>query len=101
MLPAHDDACEIFYATCPEEDAHRAAGRLRPTALACIAAAPEREPWREIPSTYVLCEQDLAIPPSVQRHLARHAGRVVTFDCDHSPFYSMREALVEELVRDG
>ena len=96
---AFDDAIEVFYATCPEDDAKRAAERLRPTALACIAAAPGREPWRELPSTYVLCEQDAAIPPSVQRKLARNAGRVVTFDCDHSPFYSMREALVEELVR--
>ena len=42
--------------------------------------------WRRIPSTYVVCRDDRAIDPQVQRTMARHATDVVEWDGDHSPF---------------
>ncbi len=88
-------AVEAFYAECPATDATAAAARLRPAAIACLAAPPEGEPWRRVPSTYVLCERDRAIVPEAQRWMSTRAGRVEVFDTDHSPFYSQVERLVE------
>ncbi len=94
-------ALDVFYNTCDADDANRAADRLRPTALACVAAAPDRSPWVDIPSTYVLCEQDAAIPAATQARMAESAGRVVRLDCDHSPFYSDLSALMDVLLSPG
>jgi pimeloyl-ACP methyl ester carboxylesterase len=60
-------AAKAFYNECGRDEAARAAARLRPTAIACLAVPPEHEPWRSIPSTYVLCERDRAILPEAQR----------------------------------
>lgn len=40
--------------------------------------------WREIPSTYVICEKDSAIPPAVQQRMARRAHRVERLNTSHS-----------------
>lgn len=90
-------AAAAFYGTCDPAVAQRAVARLRPTAVACLSEPPGAEPWRTIPSTYVLCEQDGAVHPNLQRWMSPRAGRVVTFDTDHSPFYSAPERLLEVL----
>lgn len=92
-------AVACFYNECPPAEAERAAERMRPTAFACLATPPQAEPWRTIPSTYVLCERDLAIHPDMQRWMSTRAGNVVTMDTDHSPFMSALEPFVE--VLDG
>jgi hypothetical protein len=50
-----------------------------------------------VPSTYIVCDQDRAVPPEMQRWMAERAGRVLTYDTDHSPFLSMRERFVADL----
>ncbi|HJR26368.1 MAG TPA: alpha/beta fold hydrolase [Acidimicrobiales bacterium] len=86
-----------FYAECDPEVARAAAERLRPTSLLCLGPPAGAEPWRDVPSTYVLCERDQAIHPDLQRWMSTRAGTVVTFDTDHSPFYSMPDELTEVL----
>ena len=45
--------------------------------------------WREIRSTYVICAQDGALPPDLQRDVfARRASEVVEWEASHSPFLS-------------
>jgi pimeloyl-ACP methyl ester carboxylesterase len=88
---------DAFYNECGPDDAARAAASLRPTAIACLAVPPENEPWRTIPSTYVLCERDRAIPPAAQRWMSARAERVEAIDTDHSPFLSTPERFVELL----
>ena len=46
-------------------------------------------PWKTIPSTYVVCEQDQAIHPNHQRIMAKRCGTVLSLNTDHSPFISM------------
>jgi fermentation-respiration switch protein FrsA (DUF1100 family) len=47
--------------------------------------------WRHIPSTYVVCTQDMAIPVEWQRELfAPRADEVVELEAGHSPFFSIR-----------
>jgi hypothetical protein len=83
-----DVAVACFYNECDSKDARRAAARLRPTAATCLAIPVGAEPWRSIPTTYLVCERDRAIHPEFQRWMSTRAQDVVTFDTDHSPFMS-------------
>ncbi|MCD7444714.1 alpha/beta hydrolase [Streptomyces lincolnensis] len=56
--------------------------------------------WRTVPSTYVLCEDDVAIPLSLQEEMAKHAQRVRRLRSSHSPFLS-RPAELARLLRDA
>ena len=50
-----------------------------------------------MPSTYVICEQDHAIPPFAQEAMARRAGEVIRMNTGHSPFLSQPQALASLL----
>ena len=102
VVPA-EAAVGCFYNECDSGEATEAARRLRPTAAACLAVATGAEPWRSIPSTYVLCERDRAIHPDFQRWMSTRAGDVVTLDTDHSPFMSMPERFADLVdgIADG
>jgi pimeloyl-ACP methyl ester carboxylesterase len=54
-----------------------------------------------LPSSYVLLERDEALPPALQRELARTAGagEVLPFDAGHSAFASRPRELAELLLR--
>ncbi len=87
-----------FYGDCSQSDIDLALRSCRP-----MPASPPPGPggapaWKSIPSTYVVCEQDKAIPPDSQRHLARHATDVVTWDVSHSPFFSRPDLMVDLLA---
>jgi len=97
VVPA-EAAVGCFYNECDSKEAAEAARRLRPTAVACLAVSTGAEPWRSIPSTYVLCERDRAIHPDFQKWMSTRAGDVVTLDTDHSPFMSMPEELADLLA---
>jgi hypothetical protein len=86
-----ETAVGCFYNECDRGEAEHAARRLRPTAAACVAMPTGTEPWKSIPSTYVLCARDRAIYPDFQRRMSTRAGEVVTLDTDHSPFMSSPE----------
>jgi pimeloyl-ACP methyl ester carboxylesterase len=92
-----ETAVGCFYNECDRAEAEEAARRLRPTAAGCLSEPTGVEPWRSIPSTYVLCLRDRAIHPEFQRWMSARAGEVVTFDTDHSPFMSMPERFVDLL----
>jgi hypothetical protein len=64
------------------------------------------EAWRYIPSKYLICEADKALPPAAQEHVvARSAGAIVAERCSagHSPFLSQPDVvvkLVQEIATD-
>jgi Alpha/beta hydrolase family len=86
-----ETAVGCFYNECDRGEAEHATRRLRPTAAACVAMPTGTEPWKSIPSTYVLCARDRAIYPDSQRRMSTRAGEVVTLDTNHSPFMSSPE----------
>jgi hypothetical protein len=67
---------------------------------------PMREPFvaadlpAGLPTTYVLLEQDEALPPAFQREQARNAGvrEIVPFDAGHSAFVSRPRELATLLL---
>jgi pimeloyl-ACP methyl ester carboxylesterase len=77
---------EIFYADSSAEEAGRCAALLRPMPAGAISAHAAPPAWLSIPSTYVVCANDQAIPPPSQRRMALRATSTVEWPCDHSPF---------------
>lgn len=56
--------------------------------------------WESVPSTYVVCTEDLALPPDAQRQWAKErATEVLEWPVDHSPQHSEPDLVVELLER--
>jgi pimeloyl-ACP methyl ester carboxylesterase len=89
----------IFYGDADPGLAAALVARLRPMAIdAAMASAPSTPPaWRTIPTTYVVCNNDRALPVASQRAMAARADEVVEWPTDHSPFVT-RPADIAELV---
>lgn len=89
---------EAFYADADERDATAAAKRLQLQSTASFSDGLTAVGWKEIPSTYVVCEQDNAIPPVAQEGMAQRAGNVHRMATSHSPFMSRPEDLAPILL---
>ncbi|CAA9490749.1 MAG: hypothetical protein AVDCRST_MAG13-1724, partial [uncultured Solirubrobacteraceae bacterium] len=89
---------EIFYNDCPPDVAAAAKQRLVPHARSVFTDALHGTAWRDVPTSFVVCEQDNAIPAFAQDAMAARAGTVHRLDSGHSPFLS-RPDEVAELLR--
>lgn len=66
---------ELFGADVPAPEAARMAATQRPaTQEALFAPSGERPLWRELPSWFVVGEEDRIIPAELQRFMAERAG---------------------------
>jgi pimeloyl-ACP methyl ester carboxylesterase len=91
-------AQEVFYNTCDPEVADAAAARLRPQTIASFVQPVKSVAWRDVPSTYVICDRDNAIPVPAQEAMAARADTTHRLDSDHSPFLT-DPAAVAALIR--
>lgn len=89
-----------MYNDLPTDESAYWAERVIPQSNAVKETVMERCAYTYIPSTYVVCTGDKAVPPPVQEMFAQLAGAVVKrVDSGHSAFLSKPEeimALVEE-----
>jgi pimeloyl-ACP methyl ester carboxylesterase len=95
---AHELVARTFYGDVDPVTASAAIAMLGPDAPAGFVAAevtatPQR--WGSVPHTYVLCRDDRAVDPRLQRlfvgemdAVATEPTRVVELDSSHSPFLS-------------
>ncbi|WUX64724.1 alpha/beta hydrolase [Streptomyces sp. NBC_01431] len=81
-------AVELFYADAPVERATWAASLLRPQKPGCGRGVPQRQSWRNTPSTYVICTQDRAVEPDLQKEMSSRCSSALTWHTSHSPFIS-------------
>src|SRR5262249_41171620 len=65
-----DRAVDTLYGDCPEPLAAWAVGLLRMQAPGCGRGVPGLHSWKHTPSTYVVCAQDRALAPVLQRKMA-------------------------------
>jgi len=86
---------EIFYNDCSPEDAAEASSRLNPQLIDSFKQPLRAAAWRSTPSTYVICDQDNAIPVFAQEHMSQRAGDVRRISASHSPFLSRPDEVVE------
>ncbi len=95
-----DIAREVFYADCGQSVADAAWSRLRPHAL-----HPSRVPFSlsefpSVPTTSVVCSEDLVVEPEWSRRVARDRlnAEVIELPGSHSPFYSRPAVLADVLL---
>jgi Alpha/beta hydrolase family len=86
---------------CDDATAEWALSRRRPNPVAPFGA-PARlggEAFDALPRAYVICTQDRAIPPVLQRRMLTTQGitETVELDTDHAPFFSRTAELVGAL----
>lgn len=101
-MPA-DAAREAIFASCSDEVVEWALERRRPQAVVPFTQPVELGGFAfdGIPLSYVLCRQDRAIPPPLQRRMLEAAGvtEVVELDTDHAPHLSVTAELTRVLNR--
>jgi pimeloyl-ACP methyl ester carboxylesterase len=93
------DAEQFLYNDLPLADARRAAASLGPQSLSSMRQPLTQAAWCTVPTTYVVGERDLAMPPSMTELFASRASSVVRLDTSHSPFLS-RPGETAKLLRD-
>lgn len=85
---------DLFFGDVDAVEAEAAAARLLPQSVRPFEEALPRAVWHEVPSTYVITEQDAVFPVAAQEALAaRLGGRTVRVPTSHSPFLSRPELI--------
>lgn len=83
----------VFYNGVPADIAESCAARLTHQSVAGGETKLTDVAWRHMPTAYVVCDKDRAVPPSLQEQMAEHAVRVHHLPSGHSPFLSMPDEL--------
>ncbi|HEX3461587.1 MAG TPA: alpha/beta hydrolase [Acidimicrobiales bacterium] len=94
-------ARELFYGDLDEASAALLTARLRPISFASALGRQGPPAWKSIPSTYVICTNDSAIPVAAQRWMAQRANVVHELPTDHSPFNTRPEDLADIISQAG
>ena len=89
---------EVFYQDCPADAIAAAQLKLRSMVMGDLPAVEGVPAWQVIPSTYVVCTEDNAIPVVDQRALARRCTHVVEWQVSHSPFFAAPQLMVDLLA---
>jgi pimeloyl-ACP methyl ester carboxylesterase len=96
VLPDLELASSVFYADCDPLVQDAAIERLRPMPGKPFVDPVADAGWHAIPSTYVVCAQDGALPPELQREVfAPRATERLEMEASHSPFFSQPAALAD------
>ena len=73
----------------------------RPISLDCITVPVGRPSWKDIPSWFLVAEDDRMIVPETQRYMAeRMKAKIKTHDVDHMPSVTSPEPVVD-IIRDA
>lgn len=95
---------ETFYNDMSEEDSRTAVVQLRPHSYQTFHSKCTHAAWKVVPSTYLYCLNDAAIPIFVQRNMVENTAagypiRTETVDASHSPFFSMPDEVADAIRR--
>jgi pimeloyl-ACP methyl ester carboxylesterase len=88
-----------FYHDVDIRTAQRAASQVCYQSYASFEQRLTATAWKSIPSTYIVCEDDNAIPAAAQEVMAERADDVQRLKSSHSPFLSQRAALAQVIRR--
>jgi pimeloyl-ACP methyl ester carboxylesterase len=94
-LPANAFASAFAQHATTEEQALLAAVQ-RPIAPACIQQPVPRPGWKDLPSWYLIAEEDRMINPGTQRFMAERMGaQTRSGGYDHAPLVTQAEAVID------
>lgn len=91
-------APKVFYGDVAGELATAWTDRLTTQTLSSFEQPLSAAAWQDIPSSYVACTADRAIPYPAQQAMSASAGAVHTLECSHSPFASRPQELADLLA---
>jgi pimeloyl-ACP methyl ester carboxylesterase len=96
-----DAFAKAFAPNASAEDRALLAAVQRPISLACITVPAGRPLWRDVPSWFLLAEQDHMIIPETQRFMAeRMKAKIKAHAVDHTPSVTA-PAVVVAIIRDA
>jgi pimeloyl-ACP methyl ester carboxylesterase len=73
----------------------------RPLSLSCITVPAGRPLWKDIPSWFLVAEDDRMIVPATQRYMAeRMKAKTKAHAVDHTPSVTAPGAVVD-IIRDA
>ncbi|MEV5388315.1 alpha/beta hydrolase [Streptomyces sp. NPDC052721] len=99
LEPVPADPIAVFYGDAPRPEAEQAVKRLVPQSTKSLWDVLTKAAWHTVPSTYIICEDDQALPVQVQQVLAKRSDVVHRIPGDHSPFLSRPGELAALLSR--
>ena len=88
---------EFFLQDCDESTSSQAVSRLTRQSVTPFTQAPRQIAWRQRPTTYFVCTEDLATPPEAQRQRVRAGARLVEFNAGHHPFLARPDEFAETI----
>jgi len=90
---------DVFYNDVEPDVAAAAAARLQPQTYAAVTDRLTAAAWQAVPTTYVICDRDNAIPVFAQEAMSQRATHVERLSAGHSPFLSQQDGLVRIVSR--
>lgn len=105
------NAKHMFYHDLPPEQQDKAVAQLVVHPTCAQFDAPkilvERAAWRDIPVTYLFCDDDQALPEPVQAMMVNRIEKDIDglkirrehFNAGHSPFLSMPDRVAEVVIK--
>ncbi|EER25461.1 hypothetical protein D8B26_000246 [Coccidioides posadasii str. Silveira] len=92
---------EAFYHDVEPSLAESSSKQLKAHSDGAFLTPLTHEAYRTIPSAYLLCKHDRAVPLAVQQYLADAAGIEIqeTLDSGHSPFLSQPHRVIDFVLR--
>jgi hypothetical protein len=95
---------ETFYNDMADDASRRAVAQLRPHSYQTFHSKCTYAAWKVVPSTYLYCLKDAAVPISVQRSMVENTARgypirTETVDASHSPFFSVPDQVADAIRR--
>ena len=97
-LPESAFAAAFAQHATAEEQALLAAVQ-RPIAVPCIQQAVPRPGWKDLPSWYLVAEEDRMINPTTQKFMAeRMRARTRTGNFDHAPLITQPQEVTDILI---
>ena len=96
-----DAFATAFAQNASAEDHAVLAAVQRPISLNCITVLAGRPLWKDLPSWFLIAEQDRMIVPETQRYMAeRTKARIRAHAVDHTPSVTA-PAVVLDIIRDA
>jgi pimeloyl-ACP methyl ester carboxylesterase len=93
-----DQLDALFLQDCDQEAKDGAHHRIARQSALAFSQPVRAAAWRSIPSTYIVCAEDLAIPQETQRLMAQKTSAIIELSTGHHPFLSNPSALAEALA---
>ncbi|MBV8513330.1 MAG: alpha/beta hydrolase [Xanthobacteraceae bacterium] len=97
-----DDAFAAAFAQNASAEDHAVLAAVqRPISLSCITVPVGRPLWKDIPSWFLVAEQDRMIAPETQRYMAqRMKAKITAHAVDHTPIVTA-PGVVVDIIRDA